>query len=969
MRRRFITYLIFPLVAFLSACSVSPSGGDTPSEDPGEGENIEGGGEENHPIIPSIINVTGISLDANQLNLTVGDVYQLAVNVLPSNATDKSYSIVSKNPSIVSVTSTGLVTAKAVGNAKIVATSMEGYFKAECDITVKPKEVIPEIVHVTGIELTPTTLDLKEGEKVTLSYKVYPENANDKSVSWSVDDNTVASIESGLVTAKTEGETVVRILTHDGNYSAICSIKVSKDEEGGGGEGEDLPEIQYVKVFADKSDYKNVYAWITDSNKITKSWPGDEMSDCEYTWADTNWLTYDFDPQYTAFSIIFNKDNNQTTDLYIPRIGYYWCYKGNLYNKAPTGKEEETDLPQGNYELVDSAKDYTELPAVKNYNKGLVINPYTGQRTDFRQESIYFAMTTRFYDGDSSNNRYCWANQNRQDPEWRGDFKGLIQKMDYIKALGFTAIWITPVVKNASGYDYHGYHAINFGQVDPRYESEDVKFADVIKEAHKRDMKIVLDVVFNHTSNNGEENLFPMFTYDSLNATQKGIKPDLYYSLLPQNYEYLDGGAQFQARIQAMKTNKDAYNIYHHEMQMGYEQYIEQTGSLAGDCIDLNTENPTVANYLVDKYGDFIRMGVDAFRVDTVKHISRLTFNKYIVPGLYAIAQKCGNNNFFMFGEVCNRERGVWNHNVAADSACFYTWKESKDYPWGDRKTNEKSTLDNWNDNVSPEGQPTSNNAYLTTGYTYHEPDHSRNSGLGVIDFGMHWNFRYASDAYNVAKNNDSVYNDASYNVVYVDSHDYGPDGIDSIRYNEGTSSWKENMSLMFTFRGVPCIYYGSEVEFMKGKPIDTYQNLSNSGRAYFGEYLAGTVTATGFGEYTASGTVKDTLGATLSQHLIMLNKIRQKVPALSLGQYSAKDDSMAFIRRYTKGNIDSLAAVAISSGTTFTGLPNGTYVDLVTGDRKVINNGTLSISVEGKGNVAIYVLENSYTGRLDRIS
>ena len=64
-------------------------------------------------------------------------------------------------------------------------------------------------------------------------------------------------------------------------------------------------------------------------------------------------------------------------------------------------------------------------------------------RTDFRDESIYFVMTTRFYDGDASNNTHCWDGNNPGDPAWRGDFKGLIEKMDYIKALGFTAIWIT----------------------------------------------------------------------------------------------------------------------------------------------------------------------------------------------------------------------------------------------------------------------------------------------------------------------------------------------------------------------------------------------------------------------------------------------------------------------------------------------------------------------------------------------
>ena len=69
---------------------------------------------------------------------------------------------------------------------------------------------------------------------------------------------------------------------------------------------------------------------------------------------------------------------------------------------------------------------------------------FKGGRTDFRDETIYFVITTRFYDGDETNNVMCWDNQAAQletkDPCWRGDFKGLIERLDYIKALGFTAI-------------------------------------------------------------------------------------------------------------------------------------------------------------------------------------------------------------------------------------------------------------------------------------------------------------------------------------------------------------------------------------------------------------------------------------------------------------------------------------------------------------------------------------------------
>ncbi len=70
---------------------------------------------------------------------------------------------------------------------------------------------------------------------------------------------------------------------------------------------------------------------------------------------------------------------------------------------------------------------------------------------------------------------------------------------------------------------------------------------------------------------------------------------------------------------------------------------------------------------------------------------------------------------------------------------------------------------------------------------------------------------------------------------MYVDSHDYAPDTNSTVRFNQGTDAWAENLSLMFTFRGIPCLYYGSEIEFQKGKVIDPGPNqpLSETGRAY----------------------------------------------------------------------------------------------------------------------------------------
>ena len=95
----------------------------------------------------------------------------------------------------------------------------------------------------------------------------------------------------------------------------------------------------------------------------------------------------------------------------------------------------------------------------------------------------------------------------------------------------------------------------------------------------------------------------------------------------------------------------------------------------------------------------------------------------------------------------------------------------------------------------------------------------------------------------------------------------------------------------MFLFRGIPCLYYGSEVEFQAGKKIDNGPNgpLSDTGRAYFGQNLTGTVNATDFGQFTASGQIEKTLNHPLAKHLERLNRIRQAVPALRKGQYGPR--------------------------------------------------------------------------------
>ena len=575
-------------------------------------------------------------------------------------------------------------------------------------------------------------------------------------------------------------------------------------------------------------------------------------------------------------------------------------------------------------------------------------------------------MVTRFYDGDSSNNVHCWdevaAMKNSNDPAWRGDFKGLIEKLDYIKALGFSAIWITPVVKNMSGYDYHGYHAVNFSEIDPRYESDGVTYQDLINAAHEKGLKIIQDIVLNHSGNLGEENLYPLFTKDKTQEDTADAVIRIDKGKLPDNYDTLTPAQQYQARINAMKEDsQDTENIYHHEKSLSWEGYTVQTGQIAGDCVDLNTENPAVSHYLINAYSRYINMGVDAFRVDTVKHISRLTFNKEFIPAFKA----AGGEDFFVFGEVATRYRQVWNSNIPAISTPFYTWAETSAYPWGDTATNMKSVFQHWNDNQNVSDQPVSRN-HLLTGNTYHTPDKSISSGLGVIDFPMHWNFNNARDAFRVGVDGDQYYSDATWNVTYVDSHDYAPDGApENQRFAGSQDTWAENLNLMYTFRGIPCIYYGSEIEFKKGAVIDAGPSkpLSETGRAYFGDNIEGSVTVTDYGEYTnATGTMATALNHPLSLHIQRLNKIRRKIPALRKGQYSTEGVSgeMAFKRRYTdtKTGVDSFVLVSITDGAAFSGIPNGTYKDAITGDVKVVTDSRLTIPRTGKGNMRIYVLD-----------
>ncbi|MEW2295987.1 carbohydrate binding domain-containing protein [Streptomyces sp. NPDC006743] len=675
---------------------------------------------------------------------------------------------------------------------------------------------------------------------------------------------------------------------------------------------------------------------------------------------------------------------------------------------SDTGLEADTPYTY-TVRAVDAAGNTSAASAPANATTGQAPPPAqqgTMLGGDPRKDPIYFVLTARFYDGDSGNDRggsqdVTSGNAADHDPMFRGDFKGLVEKLDYIKALGFSAVWITPVVLNRSDYDYHGYHGWDFYKVDPRLESAGASYQDLINAAHAKGMKIYQDVVYNHSSRWGAKGLFvptvygvrdsqwswyydekqPGFEYDGLTVEPKSGKSyyngDLWSTAEPSGNTCLNWGrptgqkspegytlynCQWPSPTSGMFPSK-----YYHQCWIGnWEGEDSRSCWLADDLADFNTENPEVQNYLIGAYDKYIDMGVDGFRLDTAVHIPRLTWNRRFLPAVQQrVAQDWGPDkaqDFFVFGEVGAFVNDKWNRGSVNHSAQFYTWKERKEYTADDTQ----AALDQYTyeEQLGTGQQPTSTNAFLN-GNSYHTPDHSKFSGMNIIDMRMHMNFGDAHNAFSNGKDSDDSTNDATYNVVYVDSHDYGPNKS-SVRYDGGQDAWAENMALMWTFRGIPTLYYGSEIQFQAGKTIDCGPRcpLATTGRAYYGDHLEGTVTASRFSQAdSASGAVATTLAQPLVKHLQRLNQIRRAVPALQMGQYSTEGVSgggMNFKRRYTDaaGGVDSFALVAVTDGATYTGIPNGTYKDAVTGDVRQVTAGTLTVAAPGKGDLRVYVLD-----------
>ena len=185
-------------------------------------------------------------------------------------------------------------------------------------------------------------------------------------------------------------------------------------------------------------------------------------------------------------------------------------------------------------------------------------------------------------------------------------------------------------------------------------------------------------------------------------------------------------------------------------------------------------------------------MGVDGFRVDTVRHIPRISLNLMYNQQFLDNAKAAGKSNFLMFGEICTRFTQIWYRGHAEESTLTILGKSltasgltsgAGALLW-DINNNMNVTFDHYLEEDDPTDEPTSDNAFLN-GIEYHTPDRSI-SGMEGIDFGC-TECLVMQNAYGFAKSNDQYYND-TYNVMYVDSHDYAPEQPqETTRFSGGT--------------------------------------------------------------------------------------------------------------------------------------------------------------------------------------
>jgi len=516
-----------------------------------------------------------------------------------------------------------------------------------------------------------------------------------------------------------------------------------------------------------------------------------------------------------------------------------------------------------------------------NYTIGTV----TGGSGDFREENVYFIMTDRFADGDTSNNN-IWGDEylpNGASDKYNtnssktgplsyyhgGDFQGIINNLDYIQDMGFTAIWITPVVKQPEGrhvYDpndpvtggggdwyeasaFHGYWGYDFDQIDPHLHSLGknndgwADFDALVDALHARGMKMMLDIVVNH---------------GHPTAVAQGTKTfDKRQTIIMDGQEWV------------WETNDPYFDSTQTPPTDGFFSYANGTWLI--DLMDFNEHGSAGKNateHLKNVYKRFIDHGVDAFRIDTVSYMSAGFWEEFTLA-MDAHAKSLGNDNFYMTGEAWTGDRTAAVDLIYNGAGKKFHMLDlhgsSMDFPgWMSRAFKNESGFDDPN------------------GY-------ARIAGVNGDASGIY---------------------DPTYLSTFVDNHDVTrANGI----LNQ--TQYMNNLNFVYLFRGLPVVFYGTEVLYSSWPHYITTTEKED----VVARWMLGSE-GISFAKNNQP---------TLYKHLKMLNSLRSSSTALQKGQQVdlLMDGDQAVFKR-DLGN--AVAYVAMSKGAgfsyIFSGLTNGSY-------------------------------------------
>ena len=495
-------------------------------------------------------------------------------------------------------------------------------------------------------------------------------------------------------------------------------------------------------------------------------------------------------------------------------------------------------------------------------------------------ERFYFVMTDRFANGDEGNDTGGIEGDRLAhgfDPADKGfyqggDIAGLRANLDYIEGLGTTALWLTPSFANKpvqgeganASAGYHGYWVTDFTRIDPHLGTNDELDA-LIDEAHARGIKVYFDIITNHTADVIDYAQKQYAYIDQATAPYKdaqGVAFDPADYAGTSDFPALDPATSFP--YTPVVTDADAKTpdwlndptLYHNRGDSTWSGESVTYGDFSG-LDDLMTEHPTVVNGFVDVYEDWIDLGIDGFRIDTMKHVN-FEFWEQWSADVIDYAHQQGKDDFFMFGEVYDADPVKLSPYV--------------------RDTDVSSVLD-FTFQSSAVGYSGGNSA----------------KSLQALFAG--------DDRYTTPDTSAAAL------PTFLGNHDMGRVG--SFLLNTGEALERDELAheLMYLTRGQPVVYYGDEQGFAgTGGDKDARQSLFATQVASYADQPLVT------GETAGSVDRYDT-DAPLYAHIAELAALREAHPALATGaqieRYAADGAGVyAFSRVDRDEKVEYLVAV-----------------------------------------------------------